>query len=112
MKIKEKIRKYYAGMGIEADDEYIKGILEDRQRTNNIIRLYKQEEIKSMNYIFGKPESNKIFTEFELEAANKIDLFDRTVIKWCKLIWDNMNNTDNLLEIQNAVNERRCPKCI
>ncbi len=108
----EKIRKIYQKLGIDIDDKTLNTILKDKERTGALLRLYKQEEIKAMNYIFGKPESNKIFTKFELEAANKIDLFDSTVIKWCKLIWDNMNNTDNLLEIQNAINERRCPKCI
>lgn len=89
MKIKEKIKKYYAKMGIKVDDKTLNVILEDKERTNNIIRLYKQEEMQTMNYILGKDKDNKIFTKFELEAVNKIDLFNRKVVEVCKVIWAN-----------------------
>lgn len=89
MEIKEMIRKVYQKNGINVDDEYIEGILEDKQRTNNILRLYKQEEMDSMNYILGKDKDNKIFTKFELEAMNTIDLFNKKVVNVCKTIWAN-----------------------
>lgn len=89
MKIREKIKKYYAKMGIKVDDKTLNVILEDKERTNNIIRLYKQEEMETMNYILGKDKDNKIFTKFELEAVNKIDLFNRKVVEVCKVIWAN-----------------------
>lgn len=112
MEIKEKIKKYYEGIGIKVDDEYVKDILANEQRKNNIIRLYKQEEINSMNYILGKPEDNNYFTKSELEIVSKINLFNRKVVEWCKLIWSNKDNEENLNEISNALKERRCPKCI
>ena len=40
-----------------------------------------------MNYIFGKPENNLIFTKLELEAASKIDLFNNKVVEVCRKIW-------------------------
>lgn len=86
--------------------------MEDKERTTSLLRMYKQEEIKSLNYILEKDENNNVFTKEELELANTIDLFDRTVLNWCKLIWKNRNNTENLAEIQNVLNEGRCPKCI
>lgn len=71
-----------------------------------------KEKIKSMNYILGKPENNTYFTESELNELSKVNLFNKTVVKWCKLIWDNEDNEENLDEILNALNERRCPKCV
>lgn len=87
MEIKEKIKKYYAGMEIKVDDEYIEGILEDKQRTNDIIRLYKQEEMDSMNYILGKDKNNKTFTKSELEIMNTINLFNKKLVEACKNIY-------------------------
>ena len=71
------------------------------------MRLYKQEEIDSMNYIFGKPESNKKFTKFELKAISKIDLFDRKVVNICKFIWENRNDDEKLKEILKMLKEEK-----
>jgi hypothetical protein len=112
MEKKEKIKNVYKKLGILVDNNTINEILKDKERTENIIRIYKKEEMDSMNYIFSKQKDNKSFTMFELEAANKIDLFDRTIVEWCKLIWDNRNNETNINEILKALNESRWPKCI
>lgn len=112
MEIKEMIRKVYQKNGVQVDDDYIEYKMKDKKKVKDFMRLYKQEEMDSMNYILGKDKDNKVFTKFELEAMNKIDLFDRKVIKWSKLIWDNRDNVENLNEISNALNEGRCPKCI
>lgn len=109
---KEKIRKIYQKFGVTISDESLQGILKDKERKKSLLRLYKQEEIDSLNYILGKDQNNKIFTEKELEIANIIDLFDRKVVKWAKLIEDNKDNEEILIEISSALNERRCPKCI
>lgn len=50
-----------------------------------------KEKIKIMNYILGKLDNNKIFTKFELEAINKIDLFDKIQVEACKNIWKSRN---------------------
>lgn len=55
----------------------------------SIIRIYKPEEMKAMNYILGKDKDNKVFTKFELEALNKIDLFNIKVVEIYKVIWAN-----------------------
>lgn len=68
-----------------------------------ITRIYKKEEIESMNYIFGKAEDNKAFTKFELEAANKIDLFNRQLVSICKIIWDNRDNEKELNRFLNYI---------
>ena len=112
MEKKEKIKNVYKKLGILVDNNTINEIIKDKERTENIIRIYKKEEMDSMNYIFSKQKDNKSFTMFELEAANKIDLFDRTIVEWCKLIWDNRNNETNINEILKALNESRWPKCI
>lgn len=52
------------------------------------MRLYKDEEIDSMNYIFGKDRNNKYFTELELRLASKIDLFNRKTIEFYKNIYE------------------------
>ena len=55
----------------------------------SIIRIYKTEEMETMNYILGKDKDNKTFTKFELEAMNKIDLFNKKVVEVRKVIWAN-----------------------
>ena len=77
----------------------------DEERTKGLIKLYEQEEINSMNYILGKPEGNKIFTMFELEAMSRIDLFNRKIVNICKLIWDNKDNEEKLEEILDKLKE-------
>lgn len=72
----------------------------DEERTKGIIKLYKQEELESMNYILGKPADNKEFTEFELEGMSKINLFNRKVVNICKMIWDNRDNPEKLERFQ------------
>lgn len=79
--------------------------MKDKKKVRDLMRLYKQEEIDSMNYIFGKPESNKKFTKFELKAISKIDLFDRKVINICKFIWENRNDDEKLKEILKMLKE-------
>lgn len=102
MEKEEKIRKVYTKYGIDVEDETVELILEDEERANEIIRIYKQEEMDSMNYILGKPEDNRVFTVFELEAVNKIDLFNRKVVEICKLIWENKNNLEQREQIEKA----------
>lgn len=65
-------------------------------KENEITRIYKPEELKIMNYIFGKEENNKYFTKLELQCASRIDLFDVKVVNICKIIWDNKDNTEKL----------------
>lgn len=55
-----------------------------------------KEELKIMNYIFGKEKDNKQFSELELNCASKIDLFDIKVVNLCKIIWDNKDDEKRL----------------
>lgn len=75
----------------------------DEERTKGIIKLYKQEELESMNYILGKPADNKEFTEFELEGMSKINLFNRQVVNVCKMIWDNRDNPEILQDFSDQL---------
>lgn len=109
---REKIKQIYKKINVKISEDYVEDIMKDEKRVKDFMRMYKQEEIWSMNEILGKPYDNLVFTKFELEACSKIDLFDRTQIKWCKLFWKNRNNEENYQELHNALNERRRPKCI
>lgn len=95
--IKNKIQKIYKKNKIKVSDEYIENATKDKKRVKNYMRLYKEEEIDSMNYILGKPLTNKTFTKFELEAMSKIDLFDR-------IIWENRNNPEKLDQFLQQLN--------
>jgi len=86
---KEKIKQIYQKFDIIVDDKTIENILQDKDKVQGLMRIYKDEEIDSMNYIFNKPHDNKYFTEFELQAASKIDLFNRKILKACRSIWKN-----------------------
>lgn len=88
---KEKIKQIYQKLEVGIREEGIDRVLKDEEKTKQFMRLYKQEELDSMNYIFGKPFNNNIFTQFELEAVNKIDLFDKTQVEASKNIWKSRN---------------------
>lgn len=49
----------------------------------------KTEKIKTMNYILEKEENNCVFTKFELELVNLIDLQNSKVVEVCKTIYNN-----------------------
>lgn len=104
MEVKDMIKKVYQKSGVQVDDDYIEYKMKDEEKVKNFIRLYKQEEIASMNYILRKPENNKVFTKFELEAMSIIDLFDRKVIEISRIIWDNKDDTKRLEQILNQLN--------
>lgn len=78
------------------DDEFVSGVIADKDRANKLIKFFEPIEIKAMNHIYGKDENNKYFTEYELESASKVNLFDKKVVNLCKIIWDNRNNTKKL----------------
>lgn len=96
MKLKDRIQNYYKSEKIKVDDEFVSGLIADKDRANKLIKFFEPIEIKAMNYIYGKDENNKYFTEYELESASKVNLFDKKVVNLCKIIWDNRNNTERL----------------
>lgn len=85
---REKIKQIYQKLDIIVREEDIDKIMEDKNKVKEFMRLYKQEEIESMNYILGKPLDNNVFTQFELEAVSKINLFNRKVVEACKNIYE------------------------
>lgn len=93
--MQEKIKQIYQKFDIIVDDQIIENILQDKEKVQGLMRIYKDEEIDSMNYIFDKDRNNKYFTEFELQAASKINLFNRKVLKACRSIWVN-NEIENI----------------
>lgn len=99
MEIKEKIKKIYQKNNIIVDDDYIENAMKDKERVKGFIRLYKEEEIENMNYIFEKDKNNKYFSEFELELASKLNLFNRKVIEMCREFHKNIDNNGKLMEI-------------
>lgn len=96
MEEKEKIKRIYEKNNVKVSEDYIDNIMKDEKRVKDFMRIYRQEEIWSMNEILGKPHDNNYFTEFELEAMSKLNLFDRQIIKWSKLIWQNRDNEEEL----------------
>lgn len=102
---KEKNKKVYQKNNIIVNDETVEVTMQDKERTKGLIRIYKQEEMESMNYILEKSKDNKIFTKFELEFLNKIDLFDKKVVDICKIIWDNRDSTEKLEKFMKIINK-------
>ncbi len=88
MNKKEKVRKLYQKLETGISEETLKTIMKDKERVKGLMKLYKQEKVDSMNYIFGKNGNNKYFTEFELKATSKINLFDRKTVEICKRIYE------------------------
>lgn len=85
---REKIKQIYQKLDIIVREEDIDKIMEDKNKVKEFMRLYKQEEIESMNYIFGKDRTNEYFTEAELQAVSKINLFNRKAVEACKNIYE------------------------
>lgn len=96
MEKREKIKKIYQKYDVCIKEDYLEEIMQDKKRVNDFMRLYKEEELKSMNFILGKEENNRAFTKFESEALGQIDLFDSKVVNICKVIWDNRDNEEKL----------------
>ena len=94
MEEKEKIKQIYQKLEVGIREEDIDLILKDKEKTKQFMKLYKQEELDSMNYIFFYLYNNKVFTQFELEAVSKIDLFDRTQVEASKNIWKSRNRRE------------------
>lgn len=107
MEEREKIKQIYKKGGVRVSEDYLDNIMKDKKRVKDFMRMYKQEKIWSMNEILGKPHDNMHFTEFELEVCSKVDLFNRNVIKWSKLIWQNRDNEEELNKICAILENRR-----
>ena len=105
MNEREKVKQIYNKYGIKVQEDDMNKIMKDKERVENIVKLYKKEEIESMNYILGKSEDNEIFTKFELEAMNKINLSDRKIVNLCKIIWDNKDNPEQLEKFEKQIQE-------
>ena len=54
MNKKEKVRKLYQKLETGISEETLKTIMKDKERVKGLMKLYKQEKVDSMNYIFGK----------------------------------------------------------
>ena len=62
-----------------------------KSKVKNIIRYYNNEEIQSMNFLFGKSNSNNWFTQEELSFACDVDLHNREKLVEAKNNWLNIN---------------------
>lgn len=96
MEKKRKIKQIYKKYSAKIGEDYLEGIMNNPQRVDSLMRMYKDEEINSMNEIFDKDDNNKCFTKEELEFANKMDLFDPYMIKVAKMIWKQKDNPQML----------------
>ncbi len=89
MDLEQRIKNYYESEKIKVDDEFVTGVIENKDRANKLISFFEPIEVKAMNYIFGKDENNKYFSGFELQAVSNINLFDKKTIEICRLIYNN-----------------------
>lgn len=96
MEKREKIKKIYQKYDVNINEDYMQEIMNNPQRVDNLMRMYKEEEINAMNEIFDKDENNKVFTREELEFVKDIDLFDRASIKVTKEMWKTKDDTQVL----------------
>lgn len=100
----EIIKDCYRSSGIKVDQDYIDDILKNKKRVEQFRELHEKEKRWNMNYVLGKPLDNMEFTDFEIEALSKIDIFNRKLLKICKVIWDNKDNPEKLEEFANQLN--------
>ena len=79
--------------------------MKNKKRVKGDMRLYKQEEIDSMQEILGKQHDNYYFTREELDFVSKIDLFDPYMISVAKEIWKQKDNP-KMLKMYLAILEK------
>ena len=60
-----------------------------KTKVKNFIRFYNDEEIQSMNFLFGKNDSNNWFTQEELAFACDVDLFSKENLEVARNNWLN-----------------------
>lgn len=58
-----------------------------KNKEKNFIRFYDDKEIESMNFIFGKNNSNNWFTQEELAFACDVDLLNRENLENARNNW-------------------------
>ena len=61
----------------------------ENTKTKKFIRFYNDKEIQSLNFIFGKNDSNTWFTQEELAFACDVDLLNSEKIEFAKNSWLN-----------------------
>lgn len=61
----------------------------ENSKNKNFIRFYNDKEIQSLNFIFGKNDSNTWFTQEELAFACDVDLLNAKKIEFAKNSWLN-----------------------
>ncbi|MBR1540372.1 MAG: hypothetical protein IJ629_04295 [Clostridia bacterium] len=59
----------------------------ERTKAKNFIRFYNDEEIQSMNFLFGKNDSNNWFTQEELAFACDVDLLNKENLEDARSNW-------------------------
>ena len=62
-----------------------------KNKVKNFIRYYNNEEIQSMNFLFGKSNTNNWFTQEELSFACDVDLHNKEKLEEAKNDWLNIN---------------------
>lgn len=103
MELKDRIKNYYKSEKIKVDDEFVNGVIADKDRANKLIKFFEPIELNAMNYILGKDKDNKVFSEYELNALSVIDLFDKKVVNLCKIIWDNKDDNEKNRKVFNNI---------
>lgn len=66
------------------------------------MRIYNNEEYKTIQDILGKDKNDHYYTEEELEFVKDFDFTDEPLPKIAKLVWKNRNNPkalETMLEI-------------
>ena len=103
MELKDRIQNYYKSEKIKVDDEFVNGVIADKDRANKLIKFFEPIELNAMNYILGKDKDNKVFSEYELNALSVIDLFNKKVVNLCKIIWDNKDDNEKNRKVFNNI---------
>jgi len=63
----------------------------EKTKVKNFIKFYNDKEIQSMNFLFGKNNSNNWFTQEELAFASDFDLLSKENLEIARSSWLNKN---------------------
>lgn len=65
MELKDRIQNYYKSEKIKVDDEFVSGVIADKDRANKLIKFFEPIEIKAMNYINNTERLEKFIKQLE-----------------------------------------------
>ncbi len=71
MELKDRIQNYYKSEKIKVDDEFVSGVIADKDRANKLIKFFEPIEIKAIIIFTVKMKTINILQNMSLKVYQK-----------------------------------------